>query len=423
MKKNFTLSKILFGSLFLFSLLSITSSKVTAQVTCDNALSIWSENFGTGTTATSSTDVLTTGLFYQASGSLASEGSYRVINNTQQKPEWQASTDHTNNLNGKMLVVNGQAESFYQHTVTDAHGFTSGDYTVSLFIMNVDTTGTCSPDPLLPVITFSVEYLSENSTWVPLSGSPFTASAIPQTASPTWVNIGAKFNLPPTGAFFPSQIRIRLGDGTEGGCGNDFAIDDINFSQCPAGGVAPVTLTSFTARHKGSGVSLDWSTSQELNNSYFQVERSGDGSTNWSVISTVNGAGNSQVVNNYNSYDATPLGGVNYYRVKQVDFDGKSSYSNTVAVKMDLQKVGVSVLANPFYNTLSVNFVSPTSQMVTARLVDITGKQIAIEKWSVNNGTTKKDFTNVSGLQHGMYILSIVNNSGEILYNGKVVKQ
>jgi hypothetical protein len=422
MKKNFTPSKISFLSL-LFLMLVLASSDITAQITCANATTVWSEDFGTGTTATSSADVLTTGLTYQASGSLASEGSYRVINNTQQKPEWQVSPDHTGNPNGKMLVVNGQAERFFQHTITDTHGFTSGDYTVSLFIMNVDTAGICAPNPLLPVITFYVEYLSENNTWVSLSGSPYTASATQQTSSPTWENIGSTFTLPPTGAFFPSQIRITLSDGTEGGCGNDFAMDDINFSLCPAGGPAPVTLTSFGARHKGDGVSIDWTTSQELNNNYFQVERSSDGNTRWSVIATVVGAGISQVLRNYNSYDATPLSGVNYYRLRQVDNDGKSTFSNTVAVKMDLQKMAVSVLANPFYSSLSVNFVSSTSQMVTARLVDITGKQVALEKWSLENGTNKKQFSNISALQHGMYILSIANNNGEILFNGKVVKR
>jgi hypothetical protein len=422
MKKNFTPSKVLFGSLFLFSLLTIASSVVTAQITCNNALGLWSEDFGTGTTITNNPDVLPS-LTYNPTGSLESEGSYRVANNTQQKPEWQISPDHTGNSDGKMLVVNGEAEIFYQHAVTNAHGFISGDYTVSLFIMNVDTAGICAPDPLLPVISFKIEYLSENSTWIPLSNSPYSAAAIQQTSSPTWVNIGSKFNLSPTGAFSPTQIRLTLRDGTVGGCGNDFAVDDINFSQCPDLGPAPVTLTSFNARHKGNGVTIDWSTSQELNNKYFQVERSSDGSTNWTVISTVIGAGNSQVANNYNSYDASPLSGVNYYRLKQVDDDGKFSYSNTVAVKMDLQKAAISVLANPFYNTLTVKFVSPTSQNVIARLVDITGKQIAVEKWSVNNGTTKKDFSNVSGLQHGMYILSITNNTGEILFNGKVVKQ
>lgn len=423
MEKNFTRTRILFRFLCLFTVLSVITSSLKAQISCNNATVLWSEDFGTGTTATSSPDVLTSGLTYQATGPLTSEGIYRVINNTQQKPEWQVSGDHTGNTNGKMLVVNGQAERFYQHTITDTHGFISGDYTVSLYLMNIDTAGICAPNPLLPVISFQVQYQDETGAWVNLSGSPFTAQPVTQTSSPVWVNLGSAFNLPTTGAFFPTQIRIILGDGTEGGCGNDFAMDDINFSLCPAGGITPVTLTSFNARHKGSGVSIGWSTSQELNNKYFEVERSADGNSNWSVLGRVNGAGNSQVVTRYNWYDATPLSGVNYYRLKQVDNDGKNSYSKTVAVKMESQNTSVSVLMNPFVNSLSVNFTSVTSQTVTARLVDITGKQVAIEKWSVNNGTTRKDFTNVSGLQHGMYILSIVDNSGAILYNTKVVKQ
>ncbi|MGN6600875.1 MAG: T9SS type A sorting domain-containing protein [Ginsengibacter sp.] len=423
MKKNFTLSKTISGLFLPILLLLAASPEISAQVTCNNATSIFSENFGTGTTASSSPDVLP-GLIYQASGPLSSEGSYRIINNTQQKPEWQVSGDHTGNTDGNMLVANGIDTAFYQHIVTDNHGFTSGDYTVSLYIMNVDTAGICAPDPLLPQIKFTVEYLDETNNWVSLSGSPFTAAGVPQSSSPTWVNIGGKFTLPSSQTgFFPTQMRITLADLTAGGCGNDFAIDDINLSQCPEGAPAPVTLTSFSANSKGNGVALAWTTSQELNNSYFQVERSPNGSSDWSTISTVMGAGNSQVRRDYSSFDASPLSGINYYRLKQVDLDGRSTYSNTVAVKTDLQKMSVSIVANPFYSTLTVNLTSPTDQMVTARLVDITGKQLAVEKWSLNRGASTKNFANVSNLQQGMYILSVANKNGEILYNGKVMKQ
>jgi hypothetical protein len=144
--------------------------------------------------------------------------------------------------------------------------------------------------------------------------------------------------------------------------------------------------------------------------------------TDWTVIAKVNGAGNSQTVKNYNSFDANPVSGINYYRLKQVDFDGNYKYSKTVTVKADGPKTSVSVLTNPFHSTLSVNFNSANPQMVSARLIDITGKQVSIENWSVTGGTVRKDFS-TGGLQPGMYILSIRNNSGEILYNGKVVKQ
>lgn len=423
MKKRFTILKALSVPAFLFSIIQFMPNSTQAQVNCQNATVLWSQDFGTGTTATSDPDVLTSGLTFEPSGLLQSEGTYRVADNTQQKPEWHKSPDHTGNSNGKMLVVNGQAENFYQHTISNQNGFVPGNYTVGMYVMNIDTAVTCAPNPLLPIMTFTVEYYSQSNTWVPLAGSPYTADAVGQTKSPTWVNVGSSFSIPDNLNSFPTQIRITIGDGTVGGCGNDFAVDDIQFSLCPAGGVAPVTLTTFTARNKGNGVSLEWSTAQELNNNYFQVERSADGNTGWSVIATVDGAGNSQVVNNYSALDASPRSGINYYRLKQVDNDGKAVYSKTVPIKIGLQKTAISVIANPFYNTLSVSFVSPTSEMVTARLVDVTGKQIAVDKWNIYNGASKKDFSNLGGLQHGLYILSIVNNSGEILYNGKVVKQ
>ena len=71
-----------------------------------------------------------------------------------------------------------------------------------------------------------------------------------------------------------------------------------------------------------------------------------------------------------------PLSGVNFYRVKQVDKDGNFKYSKTVRVNLNLVKIGVSVLANPFHNSLIVDFTSATQQAVFARLIDITGKQV-----------------------------------------------
>ena len=422
MEKNFTLSKLFLNSIFLIILLAFTVSSLKAQVTCSNENVLWSENFGSGTTASSDPNVLTSGLTYQETDGLSAEGVYRVTNNTQAKAEWHFSADHTGDLNGKMLVVNGQAETFYQRSVTSP-GFAPGTYTVSLYIMNVDTAGLCAPVPLLPVMTFTVEYLSQSNTWVPLAGSPYVAPPVAQSSTAVWTNVGSSFTLPSTGNFMPGVIRITLGDGTIGGCGNDFAMDDVTFGLCAEGGLAPVEFIDFKAQQKGNSISLDWSTAQEINNSYFEVQRSADGNSNWNKIATVTGAGNSQVHKNYNAVDANPLSGINYYRIKQVDYDGHFKYSSTVNVKTNIAKTEVSVLVNPFRNNLSVNFASATSQIVSARLIDITGKQVAVEKWSIAPGTVRQDFSNVSGLQQGLYILSIRSNSGEILYNGKVVKQ
>jgi hypothetical protein len=200
-------------------------------------------------------------------------------------------------------------------------------------------------------------------------------------------------------------------------------MDDVQFSLCAEGGPMPVQLINFTARQKENGVSFDWSTSQELNNNYFQVQRSGDGNSNWSVITTVKGAGNSQVLRNYNAFDADPLSGFNYYRLQQFDNDGKSSYSKTVLINMGNQKASVSVLANPFHSTLSISFTNASQQMVSAGLYDITGRQVASDKWQLSSGNSTKEFSNITGLQQGIYLLSLLNNKGEIIYNGKVIKQ
>lgn len=418
MKKIFTHFAKNFLSL---AFILMASFSVNAQIGCPNETVLGTEDFGQGTAPASDPNV--TILTYQATGPLTNEGTYRIADSTNQKPEWQTSGDHTGNLNGRMLVANGVAETFYDRTITLPQGFVPGDYSISLYIMNIDKFGICGSPALLPILSFTVEYLSQSNTWVPLVGSPYTSSAIPQTANPTWVNVGSIFTMPAAGSFIPKTIRARISDGTSGGCGNDFAIDDMTLAFCPSGGPMPVSFMNFTAQQKGSGISLEWSTAQEINNNYFEVQRSADGNTNWDDIAQVAGAGNSQVIKNYNVFDNSPLSGTNYYRIKQVDFDGNYKFSNVVSVKTDFNKTGVSVLANPFFNTLSVSFNSPTSQMVSARLVDIAGRQIAVEKWSVSAGNSIKNFSNVSGLQQGLYILSLTNNSGEILYTGKVIKQ
>lgn len=424
MEKKFT---------FLAPMLAISFLLVTTGIfnkamgQCTNTVTFLSEDFGTGTTATSHPDILPSGLTYQESGQLVYEGRYRVINNTKQKYEWHNSPDHTGNTDGKMLVVNGQSEVFYQHIVTSA-GFVPGNYNWSAFAMNVNTPGTCA-DPLLTALTYTAEYLNQSNQWVHLIGSPYTAAPLQQLASPTWIPQTAIFTLPTT-PFVVTQIRLRISDGVKGGCGNDFAMDDITFGKCetpppppPSGGPTPVTFGDITARQKGGGVSVDWSTYQELNSSYFDIEKSADGNYGWTTIGVVAAAGNSGVLKTYSQYDPKPFSGYNFYRLKQVDIDGKYKYSKTVSVKVDYTTTSVSVLANPFRNNLTVDLVTNKDEQLTARLYDMTGKQVSVDKWSVNKGVTRKDFSNILGLRQGMYILTVTNVQGELLFNGKVLKQ
>lgn len=412
-------TKIFSGAL-IFGMTLLSSGVYAQSSGCQNEQVLWSEDFGTGTTVVSNPDVVN--LTFQPTGPLETEGVYRITTNTQQKFDWLSSSDHTGNPDGRMIVANGQAESFYQKVITRNNGFTDGTYSVSFWIMNVNTTAVCGIYPLLPNITIKVEYLSQSNQWIALEGSPYHAGEIPLSTTPTWVYVGSSFNLPPLGLFAPSQMRITVSDGTQGGCGNDFAADDFKLGFCPEGGPAPVTFVDVTAKQKGSGVTINWSTSQEINNDHFEVERSDNGNSGWQTLASVPGAGNSQLAHSYNSFDAHPSAGQNYYRIKQVDKDGKASYSKTVSVRVDIIGTRVSVLANPFRSNLSVQF-SGNAQLVNARLIDITGKQVAKETWNVSNGESSRQFGSVSNLQNGIYILTIQNSAGELLFNGKVLKQ
>ena len=398
-------------------LCTITSNKTNAQAFCAGETIIWSENFGTGTTASSNADVIN--ISYQATGAL-NDGFYRVINSTQQRTEWHNSPDHTiGDVNGKMLVVNGSGQTFYSKILTNGTtGFLPGSYAASLFLMNLNKPGTCGASALLPTFSFKAEYSTSADGNNFINLQTVNANAVPQSATPTWIQLGGLFNIPATAL----RVRLTLINGTLSGCGNDYAIDDIQFGACPSGGPLPVDFLNITAAQKGGAVAINWSTASENNNSYFDVEKSFDGS-NFTNINSVKGAGNSSTLKNYGSYDAKPVAGYNYYRIRQVDFDGKFKFSDVVKVKISFDKTGVSVLTNPFVNNITVDFVSPANQRLNVKLTDISGKLIATEFWNISKGSSRVVFSKVTNLKSGMYIFIVTDNDGAVIYNNKLVKQ
>ncbi|MES2890404.1 MAG: T9SS type A sorting domain-containing protein [Bacteroidota bacterium] len=415
-----------FCALVSLSMLSLvfTSNSLQAQNSfCPNETPLFTENFGSGTTFTSHPDVEKTVLEFQASGPLTNEGVYRIANSTLQKPEWHSSKDHTGNTNGKMLVVNGNGFTFYSHTVNSPTGFTAGFYSASLYLMNVNKLGTCGEKALLPIISFTVEYQAENGSWVLLDGAPVTTPPVVQTATPTWIRVGGVFTLPLTGSFLVKNIRVTLKDGITGGCGNDYALDDITFSTCPSGGPVPVQFLGVAAKQIGNRVNINWSTASETNNKYFDVEKSIDGGFNWSLVATTKTGGNSAVVKKYEAVDARPVAGLNFYRIKQVDIDGQYKYSVTVNVKLTVDRSSAFVLSNPFAADIPVELLSTKNQSVSLALYDLAGKSVASDRWSIAKGSSRKSMENVGNLQRGMYILVIKDQNGETLYNGKLIKQ
>ena len=139
----------------------------------------------------------------------------------------------------------------------------------------------------------------------------------------------------------------------------------------------PVELISFHGEAEKNDVMLYWSTATELNNDYFEVQRSLDG-LEYEVIGKVDGSGTANQLTNYNFKDSSPALGLNYYRLKQVDFDGASEYVGIVQVSNDFHRAGIvaTIYPNPTKrDNLNLNILSGDDHTpILLEIIDISGQ-------------------------------------------------
>ncbi len=189
------------------------------------------------------------------------------------------------------------------------------------------------------------------------------------------------------------------------------------FSRFNLASVLPITLMQFTAQPKGAEVMVNWKTTNEFNNNYFVVERSIDGRS-FIALGTKKAAGFIVSSADYNFIDGKPNTGINYYRLKQVDVDGKFSYSNIVMVAFG-DKKQLKVYPNPITTNVQITLQTSSSNL-TARLMTTSGTiamHINGDMKKVNQIINQK----LPSLARGLYILQIVDG-GEI-YKSSFIKQ
>jgi hypothetical protein len=125
-----------------------------------------------------------------------------------------------------------------------------------------------------------------------------------------------------------SEIMLRWSDINDAANDHHLQIDDLSVYpyavSCAT--VLPVEWLSFTAEPAGAASLLQWETASEENNDYFAVERL-DENGSYITIGTVDGNGSTSFMHRYSFTDENPLTGINYYRIRQVDFNGQSAYS------------------------------------------------------------------------------------------------
>ncbi|MFA6233211.1 MAG: T9SS type A sorting domain-containing protein, partial [Bacteroidota bacterium] len=186
------------------------------------------------------------------------------------------------------------------------------------------------------------------------------------------------------------------------------------------GGALPVELTSFSAYLKSGIVELRWNTATEKNNYGFEVERSVDGK-NWSMISFVEGYGNSNSPKSYQLDNAVDgLSGTVSYRLKQIDRDGTTEYSSTVMVKIaEVSTVSITdAYPNPFNPTTTINFTLTETANVRLALYDVTGREVktVLNNASLSAGVHAQTIT-ADGLASGRYLVVLQTPAARSVYS------
>ena len=187
----------------------------------------------------------------------------------------------------------------------------------------------------------------------------------------------------------------------------------------PTAGTLPVSLVDFKGLYRDNGkVELTWVTNFEQNSDRFDVERSLDGEE-WKVVGTVKAQGNSNIRTNYEFIDDAGQNRANkkdlYYRLKQVDKDGKVAVSKILVVRVYNTRTlkMVSVTPNPAKNDINVNVQLNENAVVSMKVLNTAGSAVMTKLVKVNAGSNTFTLEGSSNLKPGMYLLEVIINSKE----------
>jgi hypothetical protein len=288
-------------------------------------------------------------------------------------------------------------------------GFTSVTFTLT-FTVGANT------NVSIPSLTFDAQRSGSGAPTltVNINGSAMTVSGAPGNGALAAITCtGGPSNL--TGNV---AINIVLTGATSTSSNWTNRIDNLSVT----GTVLPVELTEFNVEPSPIGFDLNWATASENDNDYFSIERSADGRA-FESIGEVKGAGNTTIGQKYEFNDNRPLKGINYYRLKQVDFDGYSAYSMVRSIKN-----GGNIKASIFPSIIE----SGTTALLSIEseeegdsnyfVYSTTGQLLLQQNIQVQKGRNTYDL-NIADLPQGVYILkTLLGNSNEPQTQQFVVK-
>ncbi len=207
--------------------------------------------------------------------------------------------------------------------------------------------------------------------------------------------------------------------------------NDIFFAKYNSNGFLPVELTSFIATSKNNTVELSWSTVSEINNFGFEVEKAEyrnqnteNRKTEWRTIGNVQGNGTSNIQHHYTFIDNNVGTGKFIYRLKQIDMDGKFTYSEEEEVYVGVPKA-IKLLQNypnPFNPVTTINYEIPTTGKVYLKVYNVLGEEVATLVNGVQEAGRYSTQFDASKYSSGIYFYKLTSNNYTLVKSMLLVK-
>jgi len=261
----------------------------------------------------------------------------------------------------------------YGASTFDVHEYASTTETYHYVAFNSGSTGfyegTAVTHSEVTVVASSPVFILAKDQEVALNATSwYKTSVMPSNYSYTFA-----------GASATTQITALTADGFTLGTSTDANAWSSNtqWYAISTANLLPVEMVSFTGAKNKENVDLIWQTASEINSSHFEIQRSADGVT-FETIGAEDAAGFSNSLLNYTFTDSAPFQGMNYYRLKEVDTDGRVQYSDVVVVDFFTGNslLQVSFYPNPMEENATLHFDMPTEGSADIEVFDALGRVV-----------------------------------------------
>nr|WP_294899177.1 T9SS type A sorting domain-containing protein [uncultured Pedobacter sp.] len=276
---------------------------------------------------------------------------------------------------------------------------------------------------------YSFEILSNNTSVAQNYTRGTNTYTVPSGAYQIWINdarlavSSGNYDFPANGITRGDNLNAMAINGnnskTSGVASNDgsavFSKLTMQFSMS----TLPVSLLNFTGSSNLGKVNLGWQTATETNNNYFEVLRFSTDDLTPVKIATVNGRGNSNTLSSYSVFDEKPLSGVNYYQLRQVDFDGISSLSKVISINTGFSADNFIVYPNSS-NQLQANVNSATNTFASFSLTNVQGSLLRQFDHPLQKGNNMIQLYS-GALSRGVYVARLTIGGNQL--SKKVIVQ